>query len=118
MAIEARQDNQSSDAGLLLVREVLERAGLFDELAARLDDPRDQARVTYPLADNTVQPNGSTSSLQLPTLTVSLILEPRSDPARRPDDKRTRLLKRLARPTSVTNRDSGFDPTLGHSRCR
>jgi len=51
VAIEARQDNQSSDAGLLLVREVLERAGVFDDLAARLDDPRDQARVSYPLAD-------------------------------------------------------------------
>lgn len=51
VAIEARQDNQSSDAGLLLMREVLERAGVFDHLAAHLDDPRDQSRVTHPLAD-------------------------------------------------------------------
>lgn len=51
VAIEAREDNQSSDAGLLLVRDVLERAGTFDHLDANLDDPRDPQRVTHTLAD-------------------------------------------------------------------
>ena len=30
VVVEARECNQSSDAGLLLLREVVERSGLFD----------------------------------------------------------------------------------------
>jgi len=51
VAVEARDDNQSSDAGLVLIRDVLERAGTFDALEGELDDPRDPRRVTHPLAD-------------------------------------------------------------------
>jgi len=40
---EARESNQSSDAGLLPVREVLERSGLFDFFDGHLFDPRGQS---------------------------------------------------------------------------
>ncbi len=49
--VEAQEDNQSSDAGLVLVREVLERARLFDFLNERLHDPRDPKRILHPLID-------------------------------------------------------------------
>lgn len=48
VAIETRHDNETGDARLLLA---LERAGVFDELAARLDDLRDRSRVAHSLAD-------------------------------------------------------------------
>ncbi|MFB6261270.1 MAG: IS1380 family transposase, partial [Thiohalorhabdaceae bacterium] len=49
--VEAREANQSSDGGLLLIREVLERAGLDDFLTNRLHDPRDPNRITHGLAE-------------------------------------------------------------------
>jgi hypothetical protein len=51
VVVEARDANQSSDAGLVLVRDVLERAGLFDTLSGQLTDPRDPARTTHSLGD-------------------------------------------------------------------
>jgi len=51
VVVEAREANQSSDAGLLLVRDVLERAGTFDFLASRLADPREPGQITHPLPD-------------------------------------------------------------------
>jgi hypothetical protein len=51
VVVEAREANQSSDAGLLLVREALERAGTFGFLEGRLADPRDPRQITHPLPD-------------------------------------------------------------------
>jgi len=51
VVVEARESNQSSDAGLLLVREILERSGLFDFFDEHLLDPRDPDRVIHPLTD-------------------------------------------------------------------
>ncbi len=51
VVVEARENNQSSDAGLLLVRDVLERSGTFGFLAKRLADPRDPRLITPPRAD-------------------------------------------------------------------
>ena len=41
----------SSDAGLLALREVEQRLGIADRLAACIDDPRNSAMVTHSLAD-------------------------------------------------------------------
>lgn len=39
----------SSDGGVLLLRDVDRRIGLLDEVARRLDDPRDPLRIQHPL---------------------------------------------------------------------
>lgn len=49
--IESRPDHLTGDAGALVQREIMERTGIIDWLTARLDDPRNQDLITYPLAD-------------------------------------------------------------------
>ncbi len=51
LAVEARPDRLSRDAGAVLLREFLERTGLIAWLAERLADPRQLSLVTYTLAD-------------------------------------------------------------------
>src|SRR5215212_1223404 len=51
LAIEARPERLSRDAGAVLLREILERTGIIAWLVARLADPRDPNLVTYTLAD-------------------------------------------------------------------
>lgn len=49
--IEARDERLSSDAGVLLQRELDERLGFTRELTAQLLDPRNPALITHPLAE-------------------------------------------------------------------
>jgi hypothetical protein len=51
VGVEARESNQSSDAGLLLVREMVERSQLFELFDEHLHNPRDPDRVTHLLTD-------------------------------------------------------------------
>lgn len=51
LRIEARPERLTSEAGAVLLREVLERLGITTWLVERLDDPRDPALVTHPLAE-------------------------------------------------------------------
>ncbi len=51
LRIEARSERLTSEAGAVVLREVLERLGLTDWLVERLDDPRDPDLVTHPLAE-------------------------------------------------------------------
>src|SRR4051794_4375253 len=51
VVIEARVERLTSDAGAVIVREVMERSGIIEWLAERLHDPRQPHLVTYPLAD-------------------------------------------------------------------
>jgi hypothetical protein len=47
--IEARDENLSGDAGAVLLRDILERTGVLDQLVAHLHDPRDPRYVTHDL---------------------------------------------------------------------
>jgi hypothetical protein len=51
-AVVARFDGGqlSSDAGVLVLREIAQRSGLAGRLAACIDDPRDQNQIVHPLA--------------------------------------------------------------------
>jgi hypothetical protein len=49
--VEARAERLSSDAGVLLQRELDERLRLTRTLTARLHDPRDPALITHPLPE-------------------------------------------------------------------
>lgn len=49
--IEARPERLTSEAGAVVLREMLERLGLTDWLVERLADPRDPDAVTHPLAE-------------------------------------------------------------------
>jgi hypothetical protein len=49
--IEARPDRVTADAGVLLMREVMERTGLIDWLEAHLDDSRKAHQVTYSMSE-------------------------------------------------------------------
>lgn len=51
LAVEARPERLSRDAGAVLLREILERTGIIAWLAERLADPRQPSLVTYTLAD-------------------------------------------------------------------
>ncbi|HEX8132893.1 MAG TPA: hypothetical protein VF880_05640 [Actinomycetes bacterium] len=46
LAIEARPERLSRDAGAVLLREILERTGIIAWLVARLADPRDPNLIT------------------------------------------------------------------------
>ncbi len=48
LRIDARPERLTSEAGAVLLREMLERLGLTDWLVERLDDPRDPDLVTHP----------------------------------------------------------------------
>ncbi len=47
--VECREDRLTGDAGAIPIREVMDRTGVTRELASRLLDPRDSARVRYSL---------------------------------------------------------------------
>jgi len=49
--IEARPERLSSDAGALLMRDVMERLGLPALVEAHLDDPRDPGRIAHPFTE-------------------------------------------------------------------
>ncbi len=51
LRIDARPERLTSEAGAVVLREVLERLGLTDWLVERLEDPRDPDVVTHPLAE-------------------------------------------------------------------
>jgi Transposase DDE domain group 1 len=51
VGIEARIERLTSDAGAVIVREVMERSGIIEWLTERLHDPRQPHLLTYPLAD-------------------------------------------------------------------
>src|SRR6202453_3832327 len=51
LVIEARPERLSSDAGAVLLRELLQRSGIIPWMVARLADPRASDQVTYPLAE-------------------------------------------------------------------
>ena len=51
VVIEARVERLTSDAGAVIVREVMERGGIIEWLTERLHDPRQPHLLTYPLAD-------------------------------------------------------------------
>ena len=51
VGIEARVERLTSDAGAVIVREVMERSGIIEWLTERLHDPRQPHLLTYPLAD-------------------------------------------------------------------
>ena len=49
--VEARDERLSSDAGLILLREVGERLGIFEWLATHLNDHREPTRCEYSLVE-------------------------------------------------------------------
>jgi hypothetical protein len=49
--VEARPQRLSADAGVLLMREVMERTGLIEWIDARFDDPRQADQVTHSLPE-------------------------------------------------------------------
>lgn len=49
--VEARRERLTSDAGTILLRELMERIGLIRWLEARLRDPRNPALTTHPLSE-------------------------------------------------------------------
>ena len=51
VVIEARVERLTSDAGAVIVREVMERSGIIEWLTERLHDPRQPHLLTYALAD-------------------------------------------------------------------
>lgn len=51
IVVEARPERLSSEAGAVIVREVIERLGITGWLVERLVDPRDPALITHPLAE-------------------------------------------------------------------
>ena len=56
LKIKAAKENQiTSDAGVLVTREVIEKTGLIPYLTERLHDPRDPCRIKHSLADLLMQ---------------------------------------------------------------
>ena len=49
--IESRPEHLTGESGALIQREIMERSGIIDWLAARLHDPRKPELITYPLSD-------------------------------------------------------------------
>ena len=47
--VEMRSEKLTAGAGCLLLREAMDRIGLIDLLATRLEDRRDQSRIQYSL---------------------------------------------------------------------
>lgn len=47
LSVEARPEHLSSDAGAVLLREILEHSGLVEHLTAKLTDPRDPRLITH-----------------------------------------------------------------------
>ena len=51
LRVESRPERLTSDAGAVVLREVLERLGLVDWLVGRLVDHRDPELITHPLSE-------------------------------------------------------------------
>ncbi len=51
LRIEARPERLTSDAGAVLLREVMERLGIVDWMTSRLVDRRDPELITHPLSE-------------------------------------------------------------------
>jgi len=51
LRIEPRPERLTSEAGAIVLREVLERVGIVDWVADRVPEPRDPALITHPLAE-------------------------------------------------------------------
>src|SRR3954464_3042003 len=51
VVIEARVERLTSDAGAVIIREMMERSGMIEWLTERLHDPRQPPLLTYLLAD-------------------------------------------------------------------
>src|SRR4051812_19457236 len=51
VVIEARVERLTSDAGAVIIREMMERSGMIEWLTERLHDPRQPHLLTYPLSD-------------------------------------------------------------------
>jgi hypothetical protein len=49
--VEARPERQTSDAGALLLREVMHKLGIIPWLKRRLVDPRERDAITHPLSE-------------------------------------------------------------------
>lgn len=49
--IEAREDRLTSEAGAVILREVIERLGIVDYLVERIADPREPLLITHPWAE-------------------------------------------------------------------
>ena len=49
--IESRPEHLTGESGALIQREIMERSGIIDWLAARLHNPRKPELITYPLSD-------------------------------------------------------------------
>jgi hypothetical protein len=49
--VEGRGERLTSEAGALVLRETMERLGVVDSLVERLDDTRNPALITHPLAE-------------------------------------------------------------------
>ena len=51
LRIESRRERLTADAGVLLLRELMERTGLIEWLAARFVDPRHPDLITHPMSE-------------------------------------------------------------------
>src|SRR5690606_12671742 len=51
LRIEPRLERLTSDAGAVVLREILERLGVAEWMDERLEDPRNPASVTHPLSE-------------------------------------------------------------------
>ena len=49
--VEARPERLTNDGGAILVRELMDRSGLSQLLAAHLSDPRDEHRIKHPFSE-------------------------------------------------------------------
>jgi len=49
--VESRREHLSGEAGAVIQRELMDRLGIIDWMAERLEDRRDPTRIIYPLAD-------------------------------------------------------------------
>jgi len=51
LRIETRRERLTGDAGVLMLRELMERTGLIEWLDARFTDPRDPDLITHPMSE-------------------------------------------------------------------
>lgn len=51
LRVEARPERLTSEAGAVVLREVIERLGITPWLVARIEDPRDQDLITHPMSE-------------------------------------------------------------------
>src|SRR5271157_5740933 len=51
LRVEARPERLTSEAGAVILREVIERLGITPWLVERIEDPRDQELITHPMSE-------------------------------------------------------------------